>query len=308
MLQRITEENTSASRTLEAHTDERIRQLTEENISLHESIQEMNTAIEELKSMLMLNQNSVEVLERDMECVRDMDTSIFDSSKKSFFDKVTTAQSGEDSIIAYVLMVLGVRPEDITYLDLGANHARELSNTYYFYQQGASGVLVEANPDLIPELKLMRSRDIILNSCVSDHDDDVVNFFIVNGDGLSTSNFEAINNAMTINKNLKIAKTEKIRTITIQSILNNYVQKPPTILNIDIEGEEMNVLQNYDFEHYRPTVICVEMIPYETSLVIDKKNSAVTDYLCGMGYTEYAFTGINSIFVDRNILKGCESA
>ena len=77
--------------------------------------------------------------------------------------KQSFAQSGEDMIISYVLHFLQKPISEVTYLDLGANHAKELSNTYHFYQMGAKGVLLEANPELIHELEQVRSRDIILN-------------------------------------------------------------------------------------------------------------------------------------------------
>lgn len=306
-LQSLAEKSETKREEIEKNTHEALWKIREENATLQEHMNVLHNAIEELKAMLMVNQSCLSTLEKDIECVRGLDLSIFDDSQKSFFDKNTTSQSGEDSIMAYVLMMLGFLPENVTYLDLGANHARELSNTYYFYKQGASGVLVEANPDLIPELKLMRSRDVILNSYVSDHDDETVDFYILNGDGLCTADLSAVNNALSINKNLRVTKTEQVRTITIQSILNNYMKTPPTILNIDIEGEEMNVLAKYDFDNYRPIIICVEMIPYETNLVIDKKNGAITEFLNSKNYMEYAFTGVNSIFVDRAMLKGSES-
>ena len=63
--------------------------------------------------------------------------------------KRTLSQSGEDVILAYILNARGIAAKDCTYLDLGANHAKQYSNTYYFYDKGARGVLVEANPSLI---------------------------------------------------------------------------------------------------------------------------------------------------------------
>ena len=65
-------------------------------------------------------------------------------------EKETFSQSGEDIIIDYILRVSGYPKVRCSYLDIGANHAKELSNTYFFYKQGIRGVLVEANPALIP--------------------------------------------------------------------------------------------------------------------------------------------------------------
>ena len=277
------------------------RLIDDKSDALRQSMEDINGTIE---SMLSITSNRLSKLEADMTCMRDLNPSIFEKSERSFFEKITNAQSGEDSIMAYILMVLGYKAEEITYLDLGANHARELSNTYYFYEKGAKGVLVEANPELIPELKLMRSRDLVLNYCVSANTDDEIDFYILNGDGLSSADYSSVEEALRVNQVLKIEKTTKVKCITIKRILEDYVKVPPTILNVDIEGTEMEVLRSYDFERFRPTLICIEMIPYEAKLSYGKKNNEILQFLTQKGYTEYAFTGINSVFVDLGVLSG----
>lgn len=246
---------------------------------------------------------SVNGLDRDIECIRRVDGSIFEQKDYVRFERYS--QSGEDSIIAFVFGALGFYPKEVTYLDLGANHARDLSNTYYFYQHGASGVLVEANPNLIPELKLLRPRDTILNNCVSDNDDETIEFYLMSGDGLSTVSRESVEHAMEVNDSLEVFETVKIKTISVNRIMERYFTETPLFLNVDIEGCEMEVLRSIDFDKYRPLVIVAEVIPYEAGLVIGKKNAELIEYLQSKGYEEYAFTGINSIFIDK---KRVESA
>jgi FkbM family methyltransferase len=190
----------------------------------------------------------------------------------------------------------------VTYIDLGANHAKEMSNTYFFYTRGARGVLVEANPDLIPELKFYRHRDIILNNVVDTISEKEVDFYILNGDGLSTSSYESAQNFCEINENLKIVSQFKVKTIDYKSIAEKYLGAPPTILSIDIEGKDLEILNSIDYEKYRPAIIVVEMISYNKILNYKTKNNVISEYLNTMGYDEYAFTGINSIFVCRKFL------
>lgn len=257
----------------------------------------------EIYSMIALNEGSIGELKEDMDCIRRVDASIF-SSYKNQENYHKYAQSGEDSIIAYIFKSVGIRPENVSYLDLGANHARELSNTYYFYRSGASGVLVEANPNLIPELRLLRSRDVILNNCVSSADNNLVDFYIMSGDGLSTESKASVDEISSINPQMEVVETVRIKTISVHTILDQYFLYAPTLLNIDLEGSEMDVLTSFDFEKYRPFVIIVETIPYRPHLVIGEKNDQVASYLKGKGYAEYAFTGINSIFIDTEKFKG----
>lgn len=221
----------------------------------------------------------------------------------NFWRKISVSQAGEDVIIAYILKVLGIDLKEITYLDLGANHGKDLSNTYYFYENGARGVLVEANPALIPELKLFRGEDTIVNKCVSLEDDKIVRFYVLNGDGLSTSEKENAEDAIRKNPALFIENEVDVETVTVQSLLEDYFVDAPTIMNVDIEGMEMSVLENIDLAKNRPFIIICEMIPYKTSLVIGEKNIEILTYMKNRGYKEFAFTGINSIFIDAQQLK-----
>lgn len=213
--------------------------------------------------------------------------------------KKSTAQSGEDMISEYIARVLGKKLDDVTYLDLGANHAKLYSNTYHFYQKGVRGVLVEANPALIGELKFYRSGDVILNRCIASTSGETVDFYVLNGDGLSTPDKEGAEAAIRENPALKIEQVVPVKTITIDEILDTYFDKTPTIINLDIEGEEMNILNSFDFTKHRPLIMIIETIPYRKHLVVGLKNQKIVDFMESKNYIEYAFTGINSIFLDK---------
>lgn len=217
--------------------------------------------------------------------------------------KRSLSQSGEDIILSYILRVLGIAIKDCSYLDLGANHAKQYSNTYYFYDKGARGVLVEANPSLIPELKLYRNEDVILNCCISDKAGDPVDFYVLNGDGLSTPDKQRVDEVITINPALKIDRIVPVKTMTVSQILETYFDKSPVYMNIDLEGDDMAILSSIDWETYRPLMISIEMIPYRPRLVVGEKDEKIIQFMESIEYIEYAFTGINSIFLDRRQIK-----
>ena len=212
------------------------------------------------------------------------------------------SQAGEDMVVLFALMAFGIPLKKTSYLDLGANHAKEISNTFYFYRHGARGVLVEANPALIPELKLFRNQDVILNRCVTATKCEPVDFYVLNGNGLSTPDKDAADEFIKANPSLSIEKKISVESITVNEIIEVYFDKPPTILNIDIEGSELEILNSIDFERYRPFVIIVEMIPYMLQFSIKGKNQEIMDFMKDNDYYEYAFTGINSIFIDKKQL------
>jgi hypothetical protein len=80
------------------------------------------------------------------------------------------AQKGEDLIIESLINAIYVsdpeRTKQIRYLEISANHPISSSSTFLFYARGARGTLVEANPKLIPQLKGVRSEDVIVNAAV----------------------------------------------------------------------------------------------------------------------------------------------
>jgi len=223
--------------------------------------------------------------------------------EQHFFNKKTYSQSGEDSILMYILKVLNIPFEEVRYLDLGANHAKEFSNTNALYEFGARGILVEANPQLIPELKFYRNEDVILNKAIAKESEKAIDFYILSGDGLSTTDFNQAQQACEINPDIKIEKTISVKTTTYNEIVEKYLDKAPTILSVDIEGLDFEILKTIDFVNYRPLLIIVEMIEYDTNLNYMTKNVEIKDFLNSNGYDEYAYTGINSVFIDRTYLK-----
>ena len=210
---------------------------------------------------------------------------------------MTFSQSGEDSIIQYICNTLGRKIG--TYLDLGANHAFYLSNTYNFYTQGARGVLIEANPELARELIEKRPEDIVINKCIAEKSGEKLDFYIMNGDGLSTTDYQSALNFIKENPALTITKTITVDSITINEIIDLYFpDSAPDIMNIDIEGMEFSILKMTDFEKFRPLIIICEMIEYRNGLPSGQKNYEILELMRKNDYREFAFTGINSIFID----------
>ena len=107
------------------------------------------------------------------------------ASELHLFNKKSYSQAGEDAILMYIFVMLGVPLSQCTYLDLGANHPCDMSNTWFFYQQGARGILVDANPKLAEELRQARPEDRVINACVGPVSGETLDFHVLSADGLS---------------------------------------------------------------------------------------------------------------------------
>ena len=98
--------------------------------------------------------------------------------------KHSYAQAGEDLIIDFVVKAMQI--EDITYLDIGAHHPTQFSNTYLFYKRGHKGVLVEPDPDLSAVIRQVRPRDKCIEAGVGLHSTNASKFFVMSTRTLNT--------------------------------------------------------------------------------------------------------------------------
>ena len=279
--------------------DEIENRLNGEYTNEKEKISQNQKRLDEIENHLNILENEMRLYRRNMELLfskkNDSCVQVF-----NFLDKKTNSQCGEDAILAYVISRLGIPFEACRYLDLGANRPVEGSNTNFFYQQGATGVLVEANPELIKDLEEQREGDIILNKCIDVENDTIMHFYIMSDDGLSTPNFEQVEEIQRKNPNIFLKDTVEVKSISVNSIFERYFpDKIPEILSVDVEGKDLEILQSIDFSKYRPLLIVVEMIEYSPDKIPFQKNEKVLDMMRKHGYFEYAFTGVNSIFIDK---------
>ena len=274
-----------------------------ESMQSHKMLEEMQQL--STKNIIDLQNKMEKIAQLELDIFSDENTDSWDIDARSIG---TYAQCGEDMILAFILRALGIPLRDACYIELGANHAKKLSNTYHLYRHGARGVLVEANPKLISELKFYRNGDIVLNKCVSKKSGEMVDFYVMgttiaDGDGLSTMDEAIAANFININPNLKVHDIVSVETISIHDIITNHLGRIPVILSIDIEVDVIDILKTIDLENIRPLVIILEMIEYTFPFVVTTKNYALLEFLMNANYIEYACTGINSIFLDRKALE-----
>lgn len=217
--------------------------------------------------------------------------------------RISYSQAGEDQIVSYLLDFLGLW-ESVTYLDIGANCPIYQNNTYALYKRGGTGVLVEANPEMISSLREVRPADQTLNNILCANPQGKREFYILEDAEFSSTDKAWIENVQAVNLSSPLRRIEMVDTISIEQIFEEYFAgEAPTVLSIDIEGKDHEVLQSVDFSRYRPTIIVVETILFNSKLAFKTKNPQFLQLMQEAGYSEYAFTGINSIFVDEQFLK-----
>ena len=140
--------------------------------------------------------------------------------------QISYSQFGEDLIFS--LFFSHNEIHNPTYLDIGANEPKYISNTYYFYERGSTGVLIEPNPFLYKKLKMQRPKDIILNIGIGFTDVKEADFYMFPNyaNGLSTFSENEAKHWEEIGMKglgkIPVEKIIKMPLIPINSILEKY--------------------------------------------------------------------------------------
>jgi FkbM family methyltransferase len=169
-------------------------------------------------------------------------------------------QFGEDVIIDYFFQWKQI--ETPTYLDIGAFHPVEFSNTYRFYQKGSRGVLVEPTLECCDALRTERSGDIVLNCAIRTQDMPAeVDFYVLEGGALNTIVRREAEFAVETQGwgPQRIREIRKVPALTINEVLQRHFPNGVDLIDIDIEGLDYEIMREIDYERFRPHVVSVEI-------------------------------------------------
>jgi len=181
------------------------------------------------------------------------------------------------------------------YIDVGAFHPYNLSNTAHFHGLGCRGINVEPNPVLFRAFPVERDRDVNLNVGVLDRPGEM-DFYVMSPDTMSTFSREHAQKLIA-EYGFVIRETPKIKVRTLTQILEEHAGGAyPHFLSLDVEGFEQAILGSIDFNVWSPLAICCETISFSQTGQ-GEKNVAVIEFLKSRGYMVYADTYINTIFV-----------
>lgn len=210
------------------------------------------------------------------------------------------AQFGEDLIINQFFYYKGIAKP--SYLDIGANEPRYISNTYFFYKKGASGVLVEPNPLLASKLRKIRPKDKVLDFGIGLSEQKEADFYLFPdaANGLSTFSKEEAEHWKNIGMKgvgkINWEKIIKVPLLPVNSIIEKYLaDNAPDFISLDVEGLDLEILKSMNFTKYRPHLICVETLFYDQNQSM-VKDTTIADFMRTVGYEIHADTFVNTIF------------
>jgi FkbM family methyltransferase len=221
-----------------------------------------------------------------------------ENSRISHSLPTTYAQCGEDVIVAGLLsaqFTKSGRPwNSVFYIEIGANHPISTSNTYLLYSHyGASGILVEPNPDLHQAIASVRPRDRLITNAVLPQGGETVTLHIGNAHELSSVRQDHINSFGGFGGLGGVRSSIEVAAIGINDLLAQAGPRPIDFLSIDCEGIDYELMRAIDFETYKPLII-----QCEPSEHFSQGNRAkMINLLESRSYRLVARTEVNLIFL-----------
>lgn len=179
-------------------------------------------------------------------------------------------------------------------VEVGANDGVNDSTSYFFEKLGWNCILVEPNPDLCRQIRSVRSAT--LYEYAASNSSRVTALYIAEGaersHGVSTiSDDKEVHNRI---KNYGFScRPVVVQTKTLDEMLQDVqINAAIDFISIDVEGHELEVLEGFSIEKWKPTVILVEdNSNYESPIV--------SNYLSKYGYVRFRRTGVNDWYSSR---------
>ena len=139
------------------------------------------------------------------------------------------------------------------YIDVGCHHPLINNNTYPLYKRGWKGINIDIDYGAIDSFNFLRSKDTNIEIAVSDTTGEAELFFYHN---------RAAKNTLSKEKGFDSKEIHKIKTSTLNKVIENSIYKDQKInfISIDVEGYELNVLKGFDFKKYTILIVVLELI------------------------------------------------
>lgn len=162
---------------------------------------------------------------------------------------------------------------DGVFLDVGANHYRDMSNTYFLESVlGWSGVAVDALEEFAADYRAHRPRTKFVAMFASDVADSSVQFFVAEQNKLVSS----ASREFTVKEGAPgVART--VPTTTLNAVLEQAGISRIDFMSMDIELAEPKALAGFDIGKYQPRLVCIE--------AHQEVRQQILDYFARHGYT-----------------------
>jgi FkbM family methyltransferase len=149
-----------------------------------------------------------------------------------------------------------------TYVDIGAGHPIADNVSFWFYERGWRGVVVEPQSRLAALYPRLRPRDITVAGLIGRECGEADFHLVDRLHGLSTTTEAVAQAAQAFGVDYQTVRTPMT---TLARLCESHDLGTIDFLKVDVEGAERDVLLGGDWERFRPKVIVVEAVTPRTS-------------------------------------------
>ena len=179
------------------------------------------------------------------------------------------------------------------YVDIGCHHPIDFSNTYLLSRRsGWRGLVVDADPTYLPLFKRVRPRDTTVNVGIGAQRSRLGFFRVEQYPALNTFSREVADSLRA--RGLALTEIE-IEVLPLSDLLAQHDVGAIDLLNVDVEGLDLEVLQGNDWSRWRPRWIAVE----DHGIRLDSPESSPTfRFLRAQGYSLHSKCNYTSMYQD----------
>jgi FkbM family methyltransferase len=200
-------------------------------------------------------------------------------------------QESEDLILARMFD----RQDKGFYVDVGAHHPFRFSNTWLLYRRGWRGINIDAMPGTMEAFRRWRPEDVNLE-CLVSSDTAPRTFFQYDEPALNTVSEELVRKREVDAPHYRLVGQVTLQARRLADILADHA--PPgrsiDVLNVDVEGHDLDVLSSNDWQRFRPKVIVAELIGTDFA---EMEASPLYRFLADRGYRLQSKLVNSAIFV-----------
>lgn len=217
--------------------------------------------------------------------------------KKLHSKKISYSFGGCDLLIEYIFR----NQANGLYVDIGCQNPISNNNTYLLHRRGWRGINIDLDQKNIDLFNLTRSNDINLCIALSSSKDEKNLYFYHEG--------SAINSLSSSLSNYKgdFPTVKKIKTDTLNNVLEKKNITLIDYLNIDVEGYELEVLKGFDIEKYKPKVVTIEYldlslkkIEFKNNNINNVLNSEIYKFFISKNYFFVGWSHSDLLFVHKD--------
>ncbi len=228
---------------------------------------------------------------------------IYTSNKKLYIenyleengDKNYYSQFGQDD---FVLKKVFTNKTDGFFIDIGANHPIQGSNTYLLERNGWKGLAFEPQESLNKLWPINRKTPCL--KCVIGPENKYVSFIEGKEEEHGLSGVEGFNKCSTDHRKVTVQQRK------FSDIISEHGIKKIDYLSIDVEGYELNVLKSIDFSQADIKLISVENdLGFKNIPFIGKRlgselgNNNLRKFIENEGYTYIARIMCDDFFIKK---------